>query len=480
MKREFFLFLVFQFILLGLGLNLRVSALEFELNNPLNIPIIQKSNEIEKNVKFYKPSQYRLSFEEDKSAMYLTYHLNEINVKKELLVCHYAETSKSIIDRINHERISGLSEGIRQILNHLDWKDATLERVNFYHESAGTDVSFSFPDLKPNTYYSYLCAVGDIFTFKTGDFKLEHPEKSSKLLWVGDMGTEEFSEDVYKRIKEETSAETIDNIVLVGDISYADAYNCSEYELAWNRYFTSMEVMVSKIPFMVIPGNHEHAARFSPCMSWATDFVPYNSKFRMPQATNKFHNMWFSFNWRHVHIVGISTETDYPKAPYNSTFGDQLKWLEEDLKHAQLQRNKVPWIVVMGHRPIYSSHIEYSHDGKPVNSSKNVQDAFEELLYKYNVDMYICGHVHSYERTHPVYKSEINSKGPVHIVNGHAGNPEGRTDESSYANPLPSWSAFHYTKEYGYAIMDVSKTELTWTMYGAVSNKPADKLVLKK
>jgi hypothetical protein len=51
-------------------------------------------------------------------------------------------------------------------------------------------------------------------------------------------------------------------------------------------------------------------------------------------------NMWYSFNYGPVHFVQINTETDYPGAPNdqytygtgNGGFGDQLAWLEADLK----------------------------------------------------------------------------------------------------------------------------------------------------
>lgn len=52
-------------------------------------------------------------------------------------------------------------------------------------------------------------------------------------------------------------------------------------------------------------------------------------------------NMWYSFNYQNLHIINIDTETDYPNAPANQYtlfgavhggFGDQLAWLENDLK----------------------------------------------------------------------------------------------------------------------------------------------------
>ena len=57
------------------------------------------------------------------------------------------------------------------------------------------------------------------------------------------------------------------------------------------------------------------------------------------------------------------------------------------------------------------------------------QNAMEELFNKYAVDIYFSGHIHSYERTYPVYKSQVektydNPRGTTYIMVGNAGNDE--------------------------------------------------------
>lgn len=92
-----------------------------------------------------------------------------------------------------------------------------------------------------------------------------------------------------------------------------------------------------------------------------------------------------------MHFIQINTETDFPSSPmgpgtyYNAgPFGNQLAWLEADLEAAAQNRKTVPWIVVSGHRPWYTS------GGKCTACSA----AFEALLVKYDVDIYFSGHVH--------------------------------------------------------------------------------------
>lgn len=59
------------------------------------------------------------------------------------------------------------------------------------------------------------------------------------------------------------------------------------------------------------------------------------------KASGGVGNMWYSFNYQNLHIININTETDYPNSPANQYtllggrhggFGDQLTWLENDLK----------------------------------------------------------------------------------------------------------------------------------------------------
>ncbi|KAL4106881.1 hypothetical protein PRIC1_004920 [Phytophthora ramorum] len=73
-------------------------------------------------------------------------------------------------------------------------------------------------------------------------------------------------------------------------------------------------------------------------------------------------NMWYSLNHGTIHFTSLSSETDYPNAPTNEytltnkigKFGDQLGWIEADLKKADAKGANVPWIFVGRHRPIYS------------------------------------------------------------------------------------------------------------------------------
>ena len=79
----------------------------------------------------------------------------------------------------------------------------------------------------------------------------------------------------------------------------------------------------------------------------------------------------------------------------------QMNWLETTLK-----ASTASWKIVYGHHPIYSSG-HYGTD--PAFVAR-----FTPLFKKYNVNLYINGHEHHYERSNPI-------DGTTYLITGHGG-----------------------------------------------------------
>ncbi|KAJ4171279.1 hypothetical protein NW754_015042 [Fusarium falciforme] len=77
---------------------------------------------------------------------------------------------------------------------------------------------------------------------------------------------------------------------------------------------------------------------------------------------------------------------------------EQYQWLKKDL--ARVDRCKTPWVIIMGHRPMYSSKCGDYH--------QHLREAFEKLFLKHKVDLYIAGHVHWYERLNPIRNCAVD------------------------------------------------------------------------
>lgn len=189
---------------------------------------------------------------------------------------------------------------------------------------------------------------------------------------------------------------------------------------------------------MTCPGNHESF------YNWTA----FNHRFKMPKNGNG--NFWFSYDYGNVHQVSVSTEHCFEAGC------EQMVWLEKDLQAAVANRATVPWIVINMHRPMYASE-----DG--MNLDNEFRLGVEPLALKYDVDVIFQGHLHAYERIHPVnnkvvtvqpnhflsdhglvdmYHSE--GKGPVYVVQGNTG----AMQFERWMNPKPDFSAVRFANGY--------------------------------
>ena len=51
-------------------------------------------------------------------------------------------------------------------------------------------------------------------------------------------------------------------------------------------------------------------------------------------------------------------------------------------------------------------------------TGERVRRDVESLLYAAQADLVLTGHVHAYERTHPIFDSKVDPCGPVHLLLG--------------------------------------------------------------
>merc|ERR1711916_100889 len=283
-----------------------------------------------------------------------------------------------------------------------------------------------------------------------------------------------------------------DFVVHAGDISYANDHPLEETKV-WREFFGTLQPTMTSIPYMVGAGNHEAWNRES---LRSANFTEYKELFTMPMK-NQYNNMFYSFDYgvqgpdgNAVHIIMLSTESDYPGKPTDLMyeFGAstdeyaQVNWVAEDLKAAAANRHNVPWIVVVGHRPIYCAGDPYSANGKPAGNSAVLQAWLEKQFKEAAVDAYVAGHSHLYQRSWPVYNNVPvhtydNPGAPVYLVSGAAGNAEGH---STGGSPLV-WTAYKNNSAFGYSSMTIyNSTTMLWEWRAAATDKVVDSFVLTR
>eukprot|EP01116_Phalansterium_solitarium_P023525 TRINITY_DN8280_c0_g1_i2.p1 TRINITY_DN8280_c0_g1~~TRINITY_DN8280_c0_g1_i2.p1 ORF type:complete len:430 (+),score=114.27 TRINITY_DN8280_c0_g1_i2:166-1455(+) len=335
------------------------------------------------------------------------------------------------------------------------------------------------------TVYYYVvgdpnAGLSDEFTFTTSrnDDETQPELVGATIPMYGDMGATN-SNATAQRLH--AWLDRADFFFHVGDISYADDVESKDFERTWDAWFELMAPVLPYAPYMVCPGNHEHQSA-TPVISYSKDFNVYNHRFRMPSVENNSttnSSMWYSFDYGGVHFVSISTETDYAGSEFTTDFGDQGDWLKRDLAAAHANRANVPWIVAVGHRPLYSSDVSpYVKLFMPA-----LKHFVEDLFHEYQVDLYVCGHVHSYERSYPVYKDKVvstdytNPQALVQLVAGGAGCPEGAAPLA----PGSPWSAHRYSAGWGYGVLNVTDAKsLTWSYYRSADDGLEDQFTITR
>eukprot|EP00940_MAST-03C_sp_MAST-3C-sp2_P000549 g549.t1 len=284
-------------------------------------------------------------------------------------------------------------------------------------------------------YYRISGREDEIFSFRSSPGTLRRP---LSFIAYGDMGApgdrngpgaNETAAFCARRANE------TDFVLHVGDIPYDKGD-----EFVWDSFFNGVESYASKIPYMTCPGNEDHAY----------DFVGYLKRFRMPGSTDTNCSWFYSFDYSHVHVVSISTE--YISREPGS---DQYAFLESDLR--AVNRSVTPFVVMIGHRPLYCS----SNDYYDCNMwGPRARESLEPLLSRYGVDLYICGHVHSYERTFPVLNGTRVANGTIHVMVGGAG----AGLSHAWSHERPAWSASRVI-DYAVGVVDIPDARtLTWKL----------------
>lgn len=288
------------------------------------------------------------------------------------------------------------------------------------------------------------------------------------------------------------------------------------YESNWDLWQQWIVNITAKVPYMVLPGNHEASCgefdgpgnpltaylnsnitngtatksdlTYYTCPPSQRNFTAFQNRFRMPGAeTGGVGNMWYSFEYGLAHFISLSGETDFAKSPSwpfardlkgNEThpteaqtyitdsgpFGPvgnysdtktyaQYQWLKKDLE--SIDRKKTPWVIAMTHRPMYSTQVS--------SYQSNIRAAFEDLLLQHGVDAYLSGHIHWYERLWPLGKnSEIDTSS---IVNNNTYYTNAGVSMTHIINGMAGNIESHSTLDVGEATLNITAV-LDFENYG--------------
>lgn len=421
------------------------------------------------------PSQIHLSYTQNPQEMRVTWSLYPFVIESNL---HYREILCESSERNK-------------------WKSLKPKSNRFRHGDMVYEYQFIqtavIPYLKHACYYEYKIS-NSVFTTQAYIFSGRTPYSSSSfdyddlnyqptLLIIGDMGVGNWSEPTRTLINKEAELGTFDAIVHLGDIAYdLDSKGGS----VGNAYGKQIQDFTAIYPYMTLPGNHERAG----------NFTHYSNRYLMPENwASQNTSLYYSFNLGRAHFIFYNTELFFYGEVQQQDL--MIQWLIEDLTEANQNREDIPWIVVMSHKPLYcSTDPKYSWDDSDHSNnincykqSKFTRSKVEEIFYSHKVDLIISAHVHNYERDSAIYQNRTfpseyedfhthhNPTAPVHILSGIAGNDHGY---ESLPDSKQEW--FKYGSiVYGYGKLTVlNSTHIYWEQNDVIKEEMIDYVWISK
>jgi hypothetical protein len=239
-----------------------------------------------------------------------------------------------------------------------------------------------------------------------------------------------------------------------------------------------------------IEGNHEYVVT-----TYAAEFI---GNFSIPNtvADGDQAETYASFNAGNTHFVLLDdTPLSTPELATQATA--MQAWLNSDLAAANANRSKVPFIVVLSHRGLYSTST-HAMD----NDVLETRGILAPIYDKYKVDIAFNGHDHEYERTNLLHAGSpatgtpvvvqgsvtpgstvTSSKGTTYIINAGAGAdpyPVGSGTVASRATNTPlcagaSCAAGTYIG--CYVILELEDNQITMKAYGITGAANKDTVI---
>ena len=215
----------------------------------------------------------------------------------------------------------------------------------------------------------------------------------SHLLMVGDWGYENFEAQtrVAKAMQgyvKEQGFKT-EALLMLGDNWYGPLPNGVK-DTRWQTQFEEMyPKSVFDCPAYAIPGNHDYQRMPESKVAAELEYA------KLPGTRWTMPSLWYSFQFpaKRPLMTVIALDSNMPSADGRWDRGtnftltpaqqaEQLAWLTAELEKPRT----TPFLVVMGHHPIFSNG--------PHGDHKVLIRDWEPLLRKHKVHLYLAGHDH--------------------------------------------------------------------------------------
>jgi len=267
--------------------------------------------------------------------------------------------------------------------------DAAALDLVFDAAAPATDHAVRLTGLVPATRYYYAVEVDGTALAGGAAFHFITPPPDGSAapirLWVlGDSGTRSQEQRAVRDAFLPVHAEKPAGLwLMLGDNAYGTGTD-EEYQGA---VFEMYHPWLQQIPLWSCIGNHETYHNASGDGRFAFDRIFHFPAGGECGGVASGTERYFSWHYGNIHFIALDSQTSDRSAD-----GPMAQWLRADL-----QANTLPWVIVCWHHPPYTKG---SHDSDFEFELVEMRENILPILEHYGVDLVLCGHSHSYERSY--------------------------------------------------------------------------------
>lgn len=296
-----------------------------------------------------------------------------------------------------------------------------------------TEHIINLTGLAPHTKYYYNIANSSgVIQSSPQHFFYTSPtigtEKKTKIWVTGDCGTGTTTQtNVKNAFQNYVGNNYIDLWLLLGDNAYSTGTD-AEYQSKFFQPYQNDRIM-KQTPIFPTPGNHDYYSTHQSRRDGA-----YYQNFSVPKngevgGLPSNSQSYYSYNYANIHFVSLDSYGTETGSNYRiwDTLSPQITWLKADLA-----ANTQKWTILYWHHPPYTMG---SHNSDSEIDLRTIRERIVPILERYKVDMVMCGHSHTYERSRVIkghYGLENTFSPSIHNVSSSSGKYDGSPDSCPY------------------------------------------------
>ncbi len=231
-------------------------------------------------------------------------------------------------------------------------------------------------DLQPNTTYVYRVGNGseeDAYWSEWYQITTAHADLDAPFSFIYFGDAQNNVKSMWSRVIRNSYRQfpEVDFMLHAGDL-----INDRDANMEWGEWFHAGSFIHATIPSIMTPGNHEYRDGVLSSL-WRPQFtLPENGPITDLKET------CYAIDYQNMKLISIDAE-GFDESMEARTA--QVKWLD-----SVLRTNTKKWTTITMHYPIFST--------AKGRDNKELREAFKPLMDKYDVDLVLQGHDHTYSR----------------------------------------------------------------------------------